>query len=652
MIHTQLPRTYRQGFVNGLAGTVVLGFAMILTYVLFGHALIKLIYDSDLSLANRFMTGKSVTPLHAYFAAMDRAVLWLGVCFVTVGALALLIIKNPLGVVFSATSFFVSTLAIFLLLDLFPALIKPLHFDMIPYFNYRLTYVPDPVLGFRERPHHRARIASFRGFAYSPLYGIDVPPRTLVWETDKEGFRNDSDTSNAEVAVIGSSFPEYGTELENTYPSKLEEKLGRQRVANFGKAGYGPFQYLEVLKRYVVKKKPRYVLFAFYPVGDIEGYLVDWLTGRGNMGQAKRNIAFGGFFPRYSIAVQQTWKMLTSGCWTALQVGFQKIVGTEFVHPDVTVLRLLNNTTERIIMVDRHSARSTDDLLKSPEWHAMEKILAEFKHLSEQNQIVPVLVYIPAQTEIYSEYSTLNSGANWLAIRESQIATSGSNEEAARRLAAKVGIQLINLRPAFKQAARQGKLLYYRLDSHWNDEGREIAAKVTAEALKAIDSHWPEDPQKAKPKAPKKDKPPSGTQQVKVDGKDTIITRGLDGTINFWNSRAEELYGWRKDEAIGKVSHSLLKTQFPKPLKQIDDELVQTGRWEGKLVHATRDGRRVVVESRWLLDPKGQPGAVTEINIPSADSRSLRDTDVNALSAVDPNSSRHQIRKLIEAQRG
>jgi PAS domain S-box-containing protein len=282
----------------------------------------------------------------------------------------------------------------------------------------------------------------------------------------------------------------------------------------------------------------------------------------------------------------------------------------------------------------------------------MEKILAEFKHLSEQNQIVPVLVYIPAQTEIYSEYSTLNSGANWLAIRESQIATSGSNEEAARRLAAKVGIQLINLRPAFKQAARQGKLLYYRLDSHWNDEGREIAAKVTAEALKAIDSHWPEDPQKAKPKAPKKDKPPSGTQQVKVDGKDTIITRGLDGTINFWNSRAEELYGWRKDEAIGKVSHSLLKTQFPKPLKQIDDELVQTGRWEGKLVHATRDGRRVVVESRWLLDPKGQPGAVTEINIPSADSRSLRDTDVNALSAVDPNSSRHQIRKLIEAQRG
>jgi hypothetical protein len=31
----------------------------------------------------------------------------------------------------------------------------------------------------------------------------------------------------------------------------------------------------------------------------------------------------------------------------------------------------------------------------------------------------------------------------------------------------------------------------------------------------------------------------------------------------------------------------------------------------------TRDGRRVVVESRWVLDPKGRPGAVIEINTPS-----------------------------------
>jgi fatty-acyl-CoA synthase len=95
---------------------------------------------------------------------------------------------------------------------------------------------------------------------------------------------------------------------------------------------------------------------------------------------------------------------------------------------------------------------------------------------------------------------------------------------------------------------------------------------------------------------------------------DSVMTRTIEGTINFWNRRAEELYGWRKEEAIGRVSHKLLQTQFPKPLEEIDSELVQSGRWEGKLVHATRDGGRVVVESRWILDLKGQRGAVVEIN--------------------------------------
>ena len=97
-------------------------------------------------------------------------------------------------------------------------------------------------------------------------------------------------------------------------------------------------------------------------------------------------------------------------------------------------------------------------------------------------------------------------------------------------------------------------------------------------------------------------------------GNDSIITRTIDGTINFWNRRAEELYGWKEEEVIGKVTHSLLQTQFPISLEEIESELVRNGRWEGKLVHTTRDGRRVAVESRWTLDPTEQSGAVVEIN--------------------------------------
>src|SRR5215470_5464827 len=101
---------------------------------------------------------------------------------------------------------------------------------------------------------------------------------------------------------------------------------------------------------------------------------------------------------------------------------------------------------------------------------------------------------------------------------------------------------------------------------------------------------------------------------------DCVMTRSMAGIINFWNRSAERLYGWREDEAVGRVSHDLLKTQFPKPLDEIESELVRNGRWEGKLVHTTREGRRVVVESRWSVELEGQIGGLIEINARSNNS--------------------------------
>jgi hypothetical protein len=98
-----------------------------------------------------------------------------------------------------------------------------------------------------------------------------------------------------------------------------------------------------------------------------------------------------------------------------------------------------------------------------------------------------------------------------------------------------------------------------------------------------------------------------------------VMTRTAKGIITFWNRRAEVLYGWRKEEAVGRVSHDLLRTQFPQPLEEIESELVSSGLWEGKLVHTTRDGGRVTVRSQWILNPGGQPGEVAEINVPCSD---------------------------------
>jgi len=76
------------------------------------------------------------------------------------------------------------------------------------------------------------------------------------------------------------------------------------------------------------------------------------------------------------------------------------------------------------------------------------------------------------------------------------------------------------------------------------------------------------------------------------------------------------MYGWTPEEAIGQVSHALLRTQFPQPLEAIEAELVRRGQWEGKLVHAQRDGRQIEVQSRWVLhyEEPGGSEAVLEMN--------------------------------------
>ncbi len=97
---------------------------------------------------------------------------------------------------------------------------------------------------------------------------------------------------------------------------------------------------------------------------------------------------------------------------------------------------------------------------------------------------------------------------------------------------------------------------------------------------------------------------------------DSIFVRNTNDAITYWNRGAEELYGWKAEEALGKVTHQLMQTEFPAPLEEIQAELLRTGRWEGELRHTKIDGTQVVVASRWALqrDDSGKPVGVLETN--------------------------------------
>jgi len=77
-----------------------------------------------------------------------------------------------------------------------------------------------------------------------------------------------------------------------------------------------------------------------------------------------------------------------------------------------------------------------------------------------------------------------------------------------------------------------------------------------------------------------------------------ILVWELGGGIIYWNRAAEELYGYSREEAIGRRSHELLKTVQPLPSKEFEASVEENGNWQGELKHTTKDGRVIIVESR------------------------------------------------------
>jgi PAS domain S-box-containing protein len=94
---------------------------------------------------------------------------------------------------------------------------------------------------------------------------------------------------------------------------------------------------------------------------------------------------------------------------------------------------------------------------------------------------------------------------------------------------------------------------------------------------------------------------------------DSIVARRFDDdVITYWSRGAEELYGWDRAEAMGRLGSEFRKTVAPLPLDEIKAELLHVGRWEGELVNNKRDGTPVLVTSRWSLqrDRHGRPATI------------------------------------------
>jgi two-component system CheB/CheR fusion protein len=95
---------------------------------------------------------------------------------------------------------------------------------------------------------------------------------------------------------------------------------------------------------------------------------------------------------------------------------------------------------------------------------------------------------------------------------------------------------------------------------------------------------------------------------------DAIFLWELDGTIQYWNRGAAELYGFGSDEAVGRISHELLSTVHPDGIHHIVEHLRQHGSWRGELTHRTRSRAVLTVQSSMQAVLRGGRTFIMESN--------------------------------------
>jgi PAS domain S-box-containing protein len=97
---------------------------------------------------------------------------------------------------------------------------------------------------------------------------------------------------------------------------------------------------------------------------------------------------------------------------------------------------------------------------------------------------------------------------------------------------------------------------------------------------------------------------------------DGILVRDLSGTIIYWSAGAERMFGWRRDEVLGRNAQALLQSFFPQALADIERQVLEQGHWEGEVVEVRRNGAQFSVDSRWTLTrtARGTPQGILEIH--------------------------------------
>lgn len=481
---------HRQRVLNVVLAVVATTMVVVwLLYGLVGHRIVAYAYGSGSPIVDRLMSGRAGTPLQAYLDRADAVMLMATLRGILVLAL-LALLKRPAALRRVSLSCAVVILVAVVALEVKPSLAYAVGLDSVNYYMYQNILVPDAEFIYRSRPLLHTAI---RESGDARLFGVNSPRAMSEWTTDEEGFRNASAVPSCEVVLIGDGMLNSGRTLSETFGSNAGKHLGRC-VANLGVSGHGPFQYVRTFERYGVPKRPAYAVFAFNEGNDIQD--IDkfnaWTARSATSFWGGYEIAITNPFVRLQLAARQTLQRVRYELWfRAAGLAFRHSGAAHPRAAELAWIRLPTQSVVPMVFVDRQQTQSTDEIQRTQNWQQIRSLLVRFGTVCARHDISPVILFIPTAAHIYAQYSTKESGTEWLMMRDEQIRARENLETAVARLSGELGMRFVSLTGPFEEAAKNGAVLYDSFSVHLTPQGTDIGAAYLADMLKAFDGGPP-----------------------------------------------------------------------------------------------------------------------------------------------------------------
>ncbi len=345
--------------------------------------------------------------------------------------------------------------------------------------NYRTGLLWDrhPTFGWYHIPGSAAWLKTPEFTAYSKINSLGLRDVERGYAKERGVYR---------ILVLGDSFPEaIQVPLEQSFPRVLEQRLAvqaggrRVEVINGGVIAYSTDQQLLFFEQEGLNYQPDLVVLLFLD-SDVAG----------NSRRLNRDSTLAARKPYFALDGPSDLKLIglapRPAVLNAAETAVRTVLGrsvftvvfkTGVIDPLVSGLGSLFGTPSRELPRDLYVYSRT----ATPEWYEawlITELLIERLRVSAQARGADFLLVMAAEPHQVYEESWQKLTAPF-ALPPPEWDLEFSNRR-VREIADRRGWRLLDLSPAFRQAATAPPPLHFARDGHWTAEGHRLAATEIA----------------------------------------------------------------------------------------------------------------------------------------------------------------------------